>query len=274
MTQQLRTRVRLTRPTLALWRSPGVLQVGLDSPALVLEGVPRGLAEAVPLLTHPCTTDELGALLPQLDHRWLDWLLDRLDDAGLIASTGPERPPTLVVVGAGALAGSVAAALETAGLAPTQLDPVEFAALPPADEEPELVVLAGPAAEPDRAVTDELFRSGRAHLVVRLEPDRAVVGPLVHPGRTPCVRCQDLSRVHLDAAWPHLLAQLCREPVDAAPVLVEWAATTASVQVQAWLAGGAPEACGGSLELTLPDYRLRTRAWPAHPGCGCVLPPG
>ena len=70
------------------------------------------------------------------------------------------------------------------------------------------------------------------------------------------------------------ISQLCREPVDAAPVLVEWAATTASVQVQAWLAGGAPEACGGSLELTLPDYRLRTRAWPAHPGCGCVLPPG
>lgn len=272
--QQLRTRVRLTRPTLALWRSPGVLQVGLDSPALVLEGVPRGLADAVPLLTQPCTTDELGALLPHLDHRWLDWLVSRLDDAGLIAPTDPAPRPALVVVGAGALAEAVATALGTAGLRPAQLDPVEFAASPPAEADSELVVLAGPAVEPDRSVTDDLFRSGRTHLVVRLEPDRAVVGPLVHPGRTPCVRCQDLSRVHLDPAWPHLLAQLCREPVEAPPALREWAATTASVQVQAWLGGGTPEACGGSLELTLPDYRLRTRPWPAHPGCGCVLPPG
>jgi hypothetical protein len=259
---------------MALWRSPGVLQVGLDSPALVLQGVPRGLADVVPLLAHPCTAEELGTLLPQLDQRWLDWLVDRLDDAGLITTTDPVRQPTLAVVGAGALAAAVAAALEGAGLSPACLDPVGFAALPPAVDEPELIVLAVGAAEPDRAITDDLFRNGRTHLVVRLEPDRGVVGPLVQPGRTPCVRCQDLSRVRLDPAWPHLLAQLCREPVKPAPVLLEWVAATTAVQVRAWLSGGVPETCGGSLELSLPDYRLRTRGWPAHPGCGCVLPPG
>ena len=110
--------------------------------------------------------------------------------------------------------------------------------------------------------------------MVRLEPDRAVVGPLVIPGRNPCVRCQDLNRCHLDAAWPHLLAQLCREAVAAEPTLLSWAASTAAVQVRAWFAGGSPETTGSTLELGLTDFRLSSRAWPAHPRCGCLLPLG
>lgn len=267
-------RVRLTRPALAVWRSPGVLQIGLDAPALVLEGVPRGLAAAVPLLTVPSTTEELGTLLPQLDRSWVSWLVARLSDAGLVSAAVRPADPSLLVVGAGALAAAVTDAVAGIGRGATQLDPVGFAALPDPGEGPELVLLAGGTAEPDRATTDALFRDGRAHLVVRLEPDRAVVGPLVLPGRTPCVRCQDLSRVRLDPAWPHLLAQLCREPVRADAALLGWAACTAALQVRAWLAGGVPETCGASLELTLPDYRMHARPCPAHPGCGCLIPPG
>lgn len=268
------TRVRLTRPALAVWRSPGVLQVGLDAPALVVEGVPRGLAEVVPLLAHPSTVDELTTLLPQLDRRWTAWLVDRLQDAGLLSPAEATPEPTVLVVGTGVLAAAVASAVASTGLGATRLDPVGFAALPPRQDGPELVVLAGPNAEPDRAITDGLFRDGRTHLVVRLEPDRAVVGPLVQPGRTPCVRCLDLVRVRLDPAWPHLLAQLCREPVEPDPTLLAWAATTAAIQVRAWLAGGPSDSCGASIELGLPDYRLRYRSWPAHPACGCLLPPG
>ncbi len=268
------TRVRLARPALALWRSPGVLQIGLDAPALVLEGVPRGLAEVVPLLAHPSTADGLSTLLPELDRRWPAWLIDRLQDAGLLGATDAPCEPAVLIVGAGVLADAVSTAVTRAGLVSTRLDPVGFAALPPRPDGPELVLLAGPHAEPDRAITDGLFREGRPHLVVRLEPDRAVVGPLVQPGRTPCVRCLDLVRVRLDPAWPHLLAQLCREPVEPDPTLLAWAATTAAVQVRAWLAGGPPDSCGASIELGLPDYRLQHRSWPAHPACGCLLPPG
>ena len=122
---------------------------------------------------------------------------------------------------------------------------------------------------------DRLFvRSGRAHLVVRLESDRAVVGPLVVPGRTPCVRCLDLTRCHLDADWPRLLAQLCLEATAPEPSLVTWAAATAMAQVRAWTAGRMPETGGGSLELALPNYLLTARRWPAHPRCGCLQPLG
>lgn len=267
-------RVQLARPALAVWRSPGVLQVGLDSPSVVLEGVPRGLADVVPLLAHPCSTDELGTLLPRIDRRWLAWLVERLSAAGLVVPATAPTPATVLVVGTGALAAAVTDALAPTRVPAVPLDPVGFAARPPASEGPELVVLAASTAEPDRSLTDAVFRDGRTHLVVRLEPDRAVVGPLVQPGGTPCIRCQDLARVRLDPAWPHLLAQLCRAPVVADPVLQAWAAATAAVQVRSWLAGEPPDTGGASLELGQPDFRLRHRAWPAHPGCGCLLPPG
>jgi hypothetical protein len=269
-------RLRLARPALALWRSPGVLQVGLDSPALVLTGVPSGLTHALELLARPQGTDDLHRLLPELDPAWVDWLVTRLSAAGLMAPPANPAGPPLAVVGSGPLADAVVHAL--AGTEARVVRP-EAAALAAeravtASGGPELVVLAGAAAEPDRTLTDALFSSGRPHLVVRLEPDRAVVGPLVLPGRSPCVRCHDLSRCHLDRAWPHLLAQLCRQTVTPEPTLLAWAASTAAVQVRAWLAGGLPETVGSTLELGLADFRLGSRSWPAHPGCGCLMPIG
>lgn len=267
-------RLKLIRPASAVWRSAGVLQVGIDPPSLVLDGVPPGIARVVGLLAHPCSPEELGTLLPQLDQHWVSWLLARLTAAEMLVPAEPEAAPSLLVVGAGALAEAVARTVADTGLAAARVDPAGLAVLPPCPEGPELVLLASSAAEPDRALTDTLFREGRSHLVVRVEPDRAVVGPLVVPGQTPCVRCQDLTRVRLDAGWPHLLAQLCREQVRPLPALLIWAAATAAVQVRAWLAGTTPDTCGAALELGLPDYRLSTRAWPAHPGCGCLVPPG
>jgi hypothetical protein len=253
-----------------------VLQVGLDSPALVLTGVPTALPLAIELLARPQGTDDLARLLPELDPEWIDWLVDRLTTAGLMTPSQAARVATLAVVGSGALADAVTDSLRRTGQQVARAEPAAFAGDDTASTGgvPELVILAGASAEPDRTLTDALFRSGRPHLVVRLEPDRAVVGPLVIPGRSPCVRCQDLNRCRLDEAWPHLLAQLCREPVAPEPTLLAWAASTATVQVRALLAGGAPETTGSTLELGLADFRLHSRAWPAHPRCGCLLPIG
>ncbi|MFT4107989.1 hypothetical protein, partial [Propionicimonas sp.] len=118
MTIDSSTRVRLGRPALAVWRAPGVLQVGLDDPAIVLEGVPRGLADAVPLLAHPCTAEELATLLPRLDPEWLPWLVQRLDTTGLLTTTAPLAEASVLVVGAGPLATAVAAAVGVGGRRP------------------------------------------------------------------------------------------------------------------------------------------------------------
>ena len=132
--------------------------------------------------------------------------------------------------------------------------------------------MAGDTAEPDRALIDDLFRSDRTHLLVRLEPGNAVVGPLVIPGRTPCVHCGDLRRAHLDRAWPALLAQLNRERPQPQPTLLAWAASTAALQVRALAAGSGAETIGRTLEMAAGEWVLRARTWPAHPGCGCLVP--
>ncbi len=266
------SRVRLASPTFALWRAPGVLQIGLDSPCLILAGVPDSLARALALLARPATPEELITLLPDLEPEWVPWLLARLESHGLLESAAPAEPSRVSVVGGGPIAAALTATLT--GVTVQTIDPVSHAAalISTHGAEPALTVLAGPTAEPDRTLTDALFAAGRPHLLVRVEPGRAVVGPLVVPGRTPCVRCLDLSRCRLDAAWPHLLAQLCREAAEPDPVLLAWVATIASVQIRAWLAGTLPESAGGSLELGRPDFRMRSRPWSASPSCGCLVP--
>ena len=277
---------RLRRPYPALWRGQGVLQVGTDPlEALVLEGVPDEIESAVALLAEPRTKATLRRLVPALAPIWVDWLLDQLQAAGLLIVD--EVPlSSVTVVGTGSLAEAVVGALGEAGVD----RPARFASGPWADPgarqrtqppgirhwaqaaEPwgEITVVATNTAEPDRALTDELLRTNRTHLVVRLEADAAIVGPLVVPGRSACVRCVDLARCGLDPEWPRLLAQLClaRTPPQAA--LRSWAAWLATVQVRALQRGSWPESVGRTLELATSDYVLRVRTWPASPGCGCL----
>lgn len=233
------------------------------------------MAEALALFAHPNSPDELVRLLPDLGHAWVDWLIARLTAAELLVPVTTEPVQHVAVVGSGSLAEAVTRALGNSGLTTRSQDAAAFSTTwPTATAEPELTLIAAATAEPDRSLTDALLRSGRPHLVVRMEPDRGVVGPLVLPGRTSCVRCHDLSRCRLDPAWPHLLAQLCREPVEPEPTLLAWSANLAAMQVRSWLGGDLPETCGSSLELGLADFRLRSRSWPAHPRCGCLAPVG
>ncbi len=275
-------RYRLHRRLPLVWRAEGVLQLGLDD-GLVLRGVPEELPQVLLALAEPRTRNELAALAPSVPAAWVDWLLDRLTTAGLL-TTGPLQLPPVGIWGAGRLAEMIASGLERPGVAEVirtaHLRPRgrrRAAASPPpgwsdpARDLPGLVVVAPDAQEPDRTLTDALARSGRTHLVVRLEPDRAVVGPLVIPGRTPCVRCHDLLRCRYDPAWPLLVAQLSRDRPAPDPVLLQWAASTAVVQLRCLLAWGEPDATGRTLELSSADHVLRSRDWRLHPGCGCVL---
>jgi hypothetical protein len=137
---------------------------------------------------------------------------------------------------------------------------------------PDLVVLGSvrPVEEDLRAV---LQNAGLPHLPVGIRETTAIVGPLVLPGRTPCLRCTDLHRAERDPAWPLLAAQLTDdryrrlEPCDV--VLATLAAAVGTLQCLAYLDGGAPASLGGTLELALPDWRLRRRSWPPHRHCGC-----
>lgn len=259
------TRLALTRPLCVLWRTPGDLQLGLDTEdAVVLPDAPPGSDAVLRALRTPRTALEVSRMVPLLPRADLDDLLEALLAVGLLSTLPAGRPGPVTILGEGALADAVADLLALEGTT------VRIGVRAPWDVGG-LVIVCGATAEPDRVLTRDLTAAGVPHLVVRAEPERAVVGPFVAPGAGPCVSCTDLVRRDLDADWPHLLAQLCRSEHVPAPRQTAWAAAMASAQVASWRAGAVPEACGATLELDAHAGALGVRRWPRHPDCGCLL---
>jgi bacteriocin biosynthesis cyclodehydratase domain-containing protein len=107
---------------------------------------------------------------------------------------------------------------------------------------------------------------------VHLDAGGGAVGPLVVPGRTSCLRCADLHRRDRDPAWDALAVQLAVPPRHGAASDVAVAAlvgAVAAVHALAFLDGQPTATAGGTLEMHLPDWRLRRRSWPPHPDCRC-----
>ena len=109
------------------------------------------------------------------------------------------------------------------------------------------------------------------HLAVSVRELTGIVGPLVLPGATSCLHCQELQRADRDPRWPSLSLQF-RQVTDGLrcpAVLAAMVAATATVQVLSHLDGDSPPTIEGSLELTLPEWRVRRRSWLRHPECPC-----
>ncbi len=267
MTTPAEPTYRLHRPTVAVWRSPGVLQVGLDADAVVLEGVGELAAEAVRCLHSPVTITELGRRLPAMDPDLTRRLCAHLSSAGLL-STEPAPPSAPVaVLGEGRLADAVLQALDRVEVRSHRLceDAIADRCDPHA-----LVVVAAATVEPDRVMMARLHRTGRSHLVVRLEPSRAVVGPLVLAETPGCVHCDDLSRAERDPAWARMLDQLRRLTVTPDQGLLAWAVASAVNQVRAWQGGACGELHNRCLAVSAPEFTQSVRHWRAQPGCWCA----
>jgi hypothetical protein len=122
-----------------------------------------------------------------------------------------------------------------------------------------------------------LVRSDVPHIKVVVREAMAIVGPLVLPGMTACLRCLELARTDRDPAWPLIAAQLASDgphpTVEACDVgLATLAASVCALQVLTYLDGGTPATCDGTLEIALPDWRIRRRSWRPHPASGCCWP--
>jgi hypothetical protein len=142
----------------------------------------------------------------------------------------------------------------------------------PIGERPDLTVLAVDAPVPEERLS-ALHAIDAPYLAVLLGIDHGVIGPLVLPGLTGCLNCADLHRRDRDPAWPALAVQLTvgRRHGPASSVAVATViAGAAAQQALAFLDGGEPDCIDATIELRLPDWRLRRRSWPAHPECGCA----
>lgn len=260
---------QLRLPTVAVWREPGVLQVGLDADAVVLEGVGELATEAVSHLHSPMTVTELAHRLPGIEPDLTRRLCAHLSSAGLLTTEPAPAAASVAVLGQGPLADAVAHALIRAQVRCHRLpdDAVADRCDPHA-----LVVVATATVEPDRVVLARLRSAGRSYLVVRLEPSRAVVGPLVLAEEPGCVHCDDLVHAEHDPAWARLLDQLCRLAVTPDPGLLSWAVASAVNQVRAWQGGAASELHNRCLAVSAPGFAQSVRHWRAQPSCWCAGP--
>jgi hypothetical protein len=159
--------------------------------------------------------------------------------------------------------------------------------------QPDLVVLAPPGPpvpRPEEALA--LLGRGEPHLLTGVRETTGVVGPLVVPGRTSCLHCQHLTRCARDPDWPLLALQLARRAEsgpDACEVtLAALVSALTAAQALAFLdavatAPGRPTAtaalpatAGGTLEVEVPDWRIRRRSWAPQSACpcqaGCAFP--
>jgi bacteriocin biosynthesis cyclodehydratase domain-containing protein len=142
----------------------------------------------------------------------------------------------------------------------------------PVGSRADLTVLAVDGPMPDDRLS-ALHATDAPYLVVTLSVDAGVVGPLVLPGLTSCPRCADRHRGDRDSAWSALAVQLTVGRRHGPASAVSVATITAGVAAQqalAFLDGGEPDCIDGTIELCLPDWRLRRRTWLPHPDCGCA----
>ena len=142
----------------------------------------------------------------------------------------------------------------------------------PMGKRADLTILATDGPVPDDRL-GALHAADAPYLVVTLGIDSGVVGPLVLPGLTSCPRCADLHRGDRDPAWPALAVQLAigsRYGPASAVTVATISAGVAAQQALSFLDGSEPDCIDATLELHLPDWRLRRRSWPPHPECGCT----
>lgn len=179
----------------------------------------------------------------------------------------------VVLLGPRAITGQIEELLRCAGVGELRTLGGPAPAFPDPRRPAELVVICGyHALAPE--VADVAARLAAGHLAVVIRDVTGVVGPLVRPGETSCLRCHDLHRCDRDPAWPLLSLQLAsrRTPVPACPAaLLAIVAGTAALQALEHLDGGRPATVDGTVELALPDWRLRRRSWSPHPDCTCGL---
>lgn len=271
-----------------IWRTPTTLQVGLDDDVLVLEHVPPLVDQLLQTLANDGQLAESSDIARLA---WQDWLLDRLDEHGLLG--GPARAARLRIVGSGTVAQRLASLLVDVGHTALILDTTPLPgtrrtqaqrlvsqlrrtarrhggqAVVDAGQPVDLTVVCTGTCEPDRSLTDSLARAGHPYFVVRTRPGTAIAGPLVVPSQTSCIRCADLWRAHADPAWPRLAAQLAHRPSPDDPLLEAWATAVSLAQIAAFLHGEAGELRSRTLTLAADSGCTTLRVWPLHHDCIC-----
>lgn len=258
--------IRLDPRLPLVWRDPQTLQIGVDRPRAVLDGVTNRQERIIAAIAagHGRSgTPPIAQRVGCADHEVVE-LIERLRPA--LVAPGAGAGPVVEVPGSSSLSTSIAAMLEAEGMR------IIMGAAPDGedDDEPALAIAVS-AHVHDPVVTAGWLRRDVPHLCVVTGDGFARIGPVVVPGVTACCRCLDLHRADVDSAWGAIAAQLWGRPArDQPPLLVGEIAARASRRALQRLTGDADRLPDSALEmLDIDTGEVTTSVSRPHPDCGC-----
>ena len=251
-----------------VWRTPDVLQFGIDRIRLLLDGVStaeeRMLAALDAGVTLPGLALSAGkGVRPDDVQRFLDRIAPVLAPARRAAN-----PRRIVIDGAGATAALLLAILRDEGADVRSALRWDDPFVDAADA---AVIVGGFALAPERH--RPWLQRDIPHLPVVFGDEAVRIGPFVRPGIGPCLVCIDLHRADEDADWPAIASQLhTRQPRRESRLVSALAASAAAHALLAALDACPDERPGWATSVSVhyASGRPSERDWSAHPRCGCL----
>ncbi|MFM9877362.1 MAG: TOMM precursor leader peptide-binding protein [Rhodoglobus sp.] len=246
-----------------VWRSPSSIQVGVDPPVAVIDGVTAGQERLLAALAVGVSDAGIGIVTREPSEHSRA-LLDALGPA--MAQPGPPSTDSgvVAVAGSGPLATDLAHILGASGVRVLTSERADALADAGADL---AVAVAHYVVAPH--LHSLWLRRDVPHLPIVFSDSAVRIGPLVEPGVGPCLRCLELHHRDLDFAWPAVATQLLgrRGGAESALLASEGASAAARLVLER-LASGAAGA-STSLRIDAATGERTLARWQPHTDCGC-----
>jgi bacteriocin biosynthesis cyclodehydratase domain-containing protein len=264
-----------------VWRTPDVLQFGVDVPVLVLSGVSNAdermlvaLDAGVTLSGLRLVAERAGAPTGSAEE-----FLRRVAPVLVPGARAvdprirPAAAATVALDGSGPTAVQLSHILRESGLRVAETAEVS-SARSALDSVNAAVVVGSFALRPERH--QRWLRQDIPHLAVVLSDSTATVGPFVEPGFGPCLGCVERARVAENPDWLAMACQLAGRASGRETGLVSSAvAAVAARAVANRLAYGPGRLTDSSLTIDHATGRVTRRNHEPDAQCGCIgLPDG
>ena len=246
-----------------VWRSPDSLQLGVDSPPVVLEQVTNAQERIIAALVTGVTLPGLNLIaeIAGASERDLAALMARLQPA-MGATPTPAPRGSVAVIGKGSTAGRLRVAIASAGLVVAEPDtPTDIG-----------VMVAHYVVEPD--LVGFWLRRDLPHLPIVFADTGVQIGPIIEPGSGPCLYCLELHRTDADPAWPAIASQLLGRTSAVEDAIVTNEVVAIALRLIVSRLAGAPAEMATSIQLDSSTGLVTHQQWLRHPECGCAALPG
>lgn len=273
------TRIRLGPCVRILLRGDEALQFGLDATRSGVIETPLAV-QLVPALESLRTPRPLHEALAALERCGMTSLAARslIDELVSYRVITPERSPTVLLVGSGALIDALSTLLRSSGVVvrtPLGSEPLERTLSATDSAAADAPVAFVDDVRHPLGVARSLRESGRPALPVTMVDARVFIGPLAVGRPGPCLRCAHFYHVQRDAHWDCLTHELTGStgPSDPATVAAGAAASAVILRRLCAVPGppgvSAPPPRRGDLLIADPfgpEPLTRSRL-PSHPRC-------